>query len=160
MGVALVGSLILWPHPMVRDYSFSAAFDWTPTVVAALWLGVWFLPRTVRVWMPVLVVALAVFSVLRNHRDTLHLEPLAEQEALEEAEKRPMPGFYKWHTIMAAANARLGREQAAGEHVQKILDLVPDFGQRARTDLSNEFVSQEFIEHYLEGLAKAGLSAD
>jgi serine/threonine protein kinase/tetratricopeptide (TPR) repeat protein len=78
-------------------------------------------------------------------------------QALQGAEKRSMPGFYKWQCIMAAATAQLGRYDAAREHVDRLLALIPDFETVARQDLSKEFASESFIEHFLEGLQKAGL---
>jgi adenylate cyclase len=79
------------------------------------------------------------------------------ETALEEAEKKSMPGFYKSRCILAAVNAQLGRAEAASKHLQKLLALRPDFGKEVRADLDREFVSEDFIEHYLEGLRKAGL---
>jgi adenylate cyclase len=79
------------------------------------------------------------------------------EKALEEAEKKSMPGFYKSRCILAAVNAQLGRTEAASNHLQKLLALRPDFGNEVRADLHKEFVSEDFIEHYLEGLKKAGL---
>ena len=34
---------------------------------------------------------------------------------------------------------------------------LPDYGEKARADLSKEFASKDFVEHYLEGLTIAGL---
>jgi serine/threonine protein kinase/tetratricopeptide (TPR) repeat protein len=79
------------------------------------------------------------------------------EKALDEAEKKSMPGFYKSQCILAAVNAQLGRTDAASKHLQTLLALRPDFGKEARADLSREFVPEAFIEHYLEGLKKAGL---
>ncbi len=80
--------------------------------------------------------------------------------ALREAEKRSMPGFYKWQCIMAASNGQLGRNDAAREHVEALLALMPDFAEVAGEDLAKEFASEAFVEHFLEGLRKAGLEIE
>jgi serine/threonine protein kinase len=82
------------------------------------------------------------------------------EKAVEEAGKKSMPGFYKAECILAAANAQLGWMKAARRHVTNLLSLRPDFAKDAVDDLSREFVPEDFVEHYLEGLAKAGLDIE
>ena len=69
------------------------------------------------------------------------------------------PGFM--NVVLAwDSYVQLGRQEAARDHLTKALALLPDFGKRARADLSKEFASEEFITHYLEGLEKAGLEVE
>ena len=78
-------------------------------------------------------------------------------KAVEAAELINMPGLYKAPAVLAAANAQLGRTEAAEKHVNDLLELVPDYGKWARDDWTKEFVSVELVEHMIEGLEKAGL---
>ena len=86
-----------------------------------------------------------------------HYRKREYEKAVEAAEWINMPGLYKHPAVLAAANAQLGRTEAAQKHLKELLELVPDYGKWARDDWTKEFVSEELVEHMLEGLDKAGL---
>ena len=82
------------------------------------------------------------------------------RKALAEAEKWNMP-WYPWnHAGMAICHAQLGNREAAQKHLDNLLKLSPRYGKIARLDLSKWFVSEEHVEHALEGFVKAGLTID
>ena len=87
-----------------------------------------------------------------------HYQKLEYEQALAEAENLNMPGYYFVSVELAMVNAQLDRTQVAQEHLQTLLELAPDFARNARDDLTKWWwASEEFIEHRLEGLRKAGL---
>ena len=81
-------------------------------------------------------------------------------KALEATEKMNMPGYPWTHGSLAIAHAQLGHTEAAKRHLNDFLALSPQYAKIARVDLSKWFVSQEYVEHILEGLAKAGLDVE
>ena len=86
-----------------------------------------------------------------------HYRKREYEKALEVAEKINMPG-YPWSNLyLAAINAQLGRAEAAREHLNASRELAPDVTANARSELEKWLVSEELVEHVLEGLAKAGL---
>ena len=81
-------------------------------------------------------------------------------KALEAAEQINMP-WYSWsHASVTICHAQLGNDEAGRKHLNDFLELSPRYAKIARLDLSKWFVSQEHIEHVLEGFAKAGLDVD
>jgi adenylate cyclase len=65
-------------------------------------------------------------------------------------------GIPNTHIRLAASYAYLGDEDKAKAHATKALDLEPDFSiQRFAKSRSYKYGSN--LEHYLEGLRKAGL---
>ena len=82
------------------------------------------------------------------------------KKALAEAEQWNMP-WYPWnHAGMAICHAQLGNVEEARKHLDNLLKLSPRYGKIARLDLSKWFVSEEHVEHALEGFVKAGLAID
>lgn len=67
-------------------------------------------------------------------------------------------GFFWTHALHAAAYEGLGRHQAARAAIERLLDLYPDFAERAEQELSR-WVSPERRVDVLEMLRKAGLPA-
>jgi hypothetical protein len=51
----------------------------------------------------------------------------------------------------------LGRLEEAKPHVAKLLELNPEFPERAREELRIWIPIDDFIEHLLDGMRKAGL---
>jgi len=90
-----------------------------------------------------------------------HYREREYEQALEAAEKLNMPGYYFVNLELAMANGQLGRIEEARKHLKKALELAPDFAQDPRADLSKWWgFSEDFVEHRLEGLRKAGLRID
>ena len=88
-----------------------------------------------------------------------HYRKREYEQALATAEKVNMPG-YPWASgLLAAIHAQLGRAEAARKHLKTFLKLVPD-ARNVRAELSKWLVSEELVEHLLDGLRKAGLDVD
>jgi len=51
----------------------------------------------------------------------------------------------------------LGRKEEARAALGKLLELYPGFAGNAREELGKWFYSEELVEHFIEGLRKAGL---
>jgi tetratricopeptide (TPR) repeat protein len=89
---------------------------------------------------------------------TYHYHEREYEQALEAAEKVNMPGYYFVSVELAMANAQLGRIEEARIHLRKTFELAPDFARYAREEISKWWgFSEDFVEHRLEGLRKAGL---
>jgi tetratricopeptide (TPR) repeat protein len=79
-------------------------------------------------------------------------------EALAMYEKVNMPGFYVVPMSLAWTYGQLGRKEEGQAAVAKLLQLRPDFAQKARDEISKYFwADQDLIEHFVDGLRKAGL---
>ena len=61
---------------------------------------------------------------------------------------------------MTICHAQLGHAEAAKKHLNDFLALSPRYAKIARRDLAKWFVSEEHVEHTLEGFAKAGLDVE
>jgi TolB-like protein/cytochrome c-type biogenesis protein CcmH/NrfG len=82
------------------------------------------------------------------------------ERALEAAEKINMPGDFWVSAYLAAIHAQLGRPEAARKHLETFVELAPDVARNPRAEWSRWFVSEEFVEHVVDGLRKAGLEID
>ena len=69
-----------------------------------------------------------------------------------------MPGYFWGPVLSAAAFGQLRNTEAAGKALKELLEIRPDFGRTARRELGKWF-DDELLDHYLEGLAKAGLKS-
>jgi adenylate cyclase len=76
--------------------------------------------------------------------------------AVEIGLKINLPDFFAAHLALASAYGQLGDHDAAAACVRELLRLKPDFVATARDELAKWF-SQDFVEHQLDGLRKAGL---
>jgi hypothetical protein len=77
--------------------------------------------------------------------------------ALDAAVKVNMPGCFFAHAVVVAAHGQLGGREAAREALKHLLRLKPDIARTLRDEYGKWFVEQEFVEHLLAGLRKAGL---
>ena len=77
-------------------------------------------------------------------------------EALEAAVRINMPGFFYAHAARAAALGQLGQREAGRKAVQELLALRADFATTARQEYAKWFEPEQ-IEHFMDGLRKAGL---
>ena len=89
-----------------------------------------------------------------------HYRKREYEQALEAAEKINMPGHFWVSADLAAIHAQLGRAEAARKHLKTFLELAPDYARNFRVEGLKWFVSEELVEHFLDGLRKAGLAVD
>ena len=80
------------------------------------------------------------------------------EQALDEAHKFAMPDFFWDPLLRASALGQLGRKIKARKAYEQIINLQADFEQHARQEIEVFILSDETVEHILEGLYKAGLS--
>jgi serine/threonine protein kinase len=76
--------------------------------------------------------------------------------ALETVLKVNLPGFWRTQLMLAAANGQLGERVAAGQAIQELLKIRPNFAVIASDELK-KWYDKELNEHLIEGLRKAGL---
>jgi adenylate cyclase len=79
------------------------------------------------------------------------------EQALVEARKVHVPSDKITHINLIAIYGQLGRNKEAKRHIVELEQLIPGFSANARDELHKSIVSEKLIEHYLEGLSKAGL---
>ncbi len=72
------------------------------------------------------------------------------------AQRINMPGYFWGPVTSAAAFGQLGEHEAAAKAVKELLSIRPEFASAAREEFGKWF-DPELVEHYVEGLAKAGL---
>ena len=87
-----------------------------------------------------------------------HYQAHEYELALAAAEKVNMPGYYFVSMDLAMINAQLGQTEEARKHLKTFIELAPDVATDPRVEISKwQGFSEEFIEHKLDGLRKAGL---
>jgi tetratricopeptide (TPR) repeat protein len=77
--------------------------------------------------------------------------------ALEVALKINIPGDFYVPAVIAAAYGQLGEIEKARAALLQALAVKPEFASTARADIEKWFGENELVEHFLEGLRKAGL---
>jgi TolB-like protein/Tfp pilus assembly protein PilF len=77
-------------------------------------------------------------------------------EALELAVRINMPNYFYAYSARAAALGQLGQRDAAQNELRELLALRPDFAAAARREYA-KWHDPEMVEHFIEGLRKAGL---
>jgi adenylate cyclase len=88
-----------------------------------------------------------------------HLKRGNYPEALAEAERFHMPGFFWSYLDKTVATGLLGRIDAAKVLLDKVKHLHPDFANHPRYYVSSFVMEKELMEKMFEGLKKAGLRA-
>jgi hypothetical protein len=68
-----------------------------------------------------------------------------------------LPGFWRTQLMLAAANGQLGEKVAAGQAIQELLKIRPNFAVIVSDEL-RKWYDKELNEHLIEGLRKAGLN--
>ena len=58
---------------------------------------------------------------------------------------------------LAVSFAQLGREQEARAAAANLVELYPSITEDGRGELSKWFYSEDLVEHFIDGLRKAGL---
>ena len=79
------------------------------------------------------------------------------QKALDTILKITQSDWYWLYVNYAAIYGQLGRQEEARDAVDKLNDLYPDFGESHYDEAKIWNLPDEIIEHYAEGLRKAGL---
>jgi len=77
-------------------------------------------------------------------------------EALDVAQRISMPTYFYSHVVLAAAHGQMGHTAAARKAIEDLLELYPDFPDKAREELG-KWLSSDLVELLLVGLRKAGL---
>ena len=89
-----------------------------------------------------------------------HYRKREYEQALAAAEKVNMP-CYPWASgVLAAIHAQLGQTEPARKHLNAFVELAPVVARNARAEWSKWWVSEELVEHLVDGLRKAGLDID
>jgi serine/threonine protein kinase len=87
-----------------------------------------------------------------------HYERGEYEEALAAATSMGMPHFF-WDPMMrAAAAGQMGRSAEARAATRKLEQLLPGTARRVREEAAKFIVPEKLREHFLEGLAKAGIA--
>ncbi len=76
--------------------------------------------------------------------------------SVDAASRINIPGYFWGPATSAAAFGQLGEREQAQKAVKELLAIRPDFAAAAREEFGKWF-DPELVEHYLEGLLKAGL---
>jgi TolB-like protein len=79
--------------------------------------------------------------------------------AVDEAVRTNAPDLFWIQAVLAAALGQLGEQEAAATAFRRLNQLVPGFATNARAILGTWLQSSD-VDHFLEGLRKAGLSGD
>jgi tetratricopeptide (TPR) repeat protein len=80
------------------------------------------------------------------------------EQAAADAQRLNLPDLFWMHAKAATAYGHLGRTAEARAAIDKLLELYPDFGNKAREELESIYwPNPEYIERYIDGLRKAGL---
>ena len=77
-------------------------------------------------------------------------------EALEAAVRVNLPGFFHYHSALAAAHGQLGQQEVAQKDLRDLLALRPNFALEARREFL-KWWTPEVTELMIDGLRKAGL---
>jgi tetratricopeptide (TPR) repeat protein len=77
-------------------------------------------------------------------------------EALEEALRINMPGFFLTYVARTVAYGQLGQREDAQKALKELLVLRPDFAQGARDEFAKWYAPEQ-VEQLIDGLRKAGL---
>jgi len=78
------------------------------------------------------------------------------QGALSAALRVNLPGHWPAQSMIAAAYGQLGEREAADKAIRRLLELRPEITSTVRSEMSKWWGPEE-LEHFIEGLRKAGL---
>jgi tetratricopeptide (TPR) repeat protein len=79
-------------------------------------------------------------------------------EALAAALRWNDPDLFWCQVHLARAYGQLGRHEDAGRAVQRLLELYPGYAMHARAEERKWTIEEQFVEHEVDGLRKAGLN--
>ncbi|MEO1324826.1 MAG: winged helix-turn-helix domain-containing protein [Pseudomonadota bacterium] len=78
------------------------------------------------------------------------------EAALEEELRTPVPGFFWYHTHLAAFYADLDMLDKASAEVETVREIYPQFEKRLHTEAFVHCIGEPFYEHMAKGWRKAG----
>ena len=78
-------------------------------------------------------------------------------KALDDLQKQNTVEMAKYWLWMAAVYGQLGRTSEASEALEKVNELKPSVVTDSREELSKDMHVEEWVEHLIDGLRKAGL---
>ena len=79
------------------------------------------------------------------------------EAALEETHKMEILRFWGTHVFVAAASARLELKTEMQAAVTELLQLRPNFAEKAEESIRNLITSKDVTDQLIDGLRKAGL---
>jgi adenylate cyclase len=79
------------------------------------------------------------------------------EAALVHVQKINMPNFFWRYALLAAAYGQLDRQEDARAALERLLELYPNFAEKAQEEFAIWIYQESSIDHQLEGLEKAGL---
>ena len=82
------------------------------------------------------------------------------KEALDQAIKYLIPGFFMGPLLRCACYSQLGQMELANKNKEELIKLRPDFQARGRFLIGNYIKEDSLVGHVIEGLRKAGLNVD
>jgi len=78
-------------------------------------------------------------------------------EALANARQMNNPALWRQHLVTTMALGQLGREREAQESLSRLVELYPPIAANTRDDFRRWNFSEDLIDHFIDGLRKAGL---
>ena len=86
----------------------------------------------------------------------MHLYAGDHEEALVEAQRFAVPDLFWSPMLRASCLGKLGRKEEAQAAMAEVLRLQPAFPERCRHFLRCYIIQDDWIEHILDGLYRAG----
>ena len=80
-----------------------------------------------------------------------------DDAALRWAERIDLPGFFWTQALLAAIYSQLDRREDAVRAAARLLELYPDFEDRALIELGRQHFEPAVLNRFINGLRKAGL---
>lgn len=87
-----------------------------------------------------------------------HYRKKAYGHALSEVNKYNIPSLFWSPMLKAAILGQLDQRDQAGSQIEKLLELKPDFKEKATFLISRYVKEDELVEHVMDGLRKAGMA--
>jgi len=82
------------------------------------------------------------------------------KEAYAEAVQYDIPGFFWGPLLRGACLGQLQRLEEATQQISQLLEMKPDFKEKARMLIHRYVKEDSLVDHLIEGLKKAGLEVD
>ena len=118
-------------------------------------------------WSTGLAVVERVMQQNPHHVSWLHFGHLWDhyrkgeyEQALDVAEQINMPGNNIVSIALASTHAQMGHQEPAREHLDTLVRISPQSAGNPRGILSKWLMSDELVEHIVDGLRKAGLDVE
>ena len=93
-------------------------------------------------------------------RTTHYYRQKKYKEAYAEAVQYDIPGFFWGPLLRGACLGQLQRLEEATQQISQLLEMKPDFKEKARMLIHRYVKEDSLVDHLIEGLKKAGLEVD